>query len=258
MSPGKIRALTLALGGLLFPAASSAIVNIEGLRAKGSDDGFSSRVNISVSGSTGNAEKVDAGLGSRLQWRYGPRKELAILDYRYGESQGRRNANKTFLHGRHTQAVTDRYGWEGFAQVEQNEFARLKFRGLVGGGLRISLAQDQPDRDDSAGLGLFRSVEILEDSGLSDDRRELLWRANFYLALSHDLNTHARLTSTTYYQPDIADAGDFRLLEQAALEIGITEHIGVKLAVDISHDSDPPLQVDGTDIFYSTGLELIY
>ena len=58
-----------------------------------------------------------------------------------------------------------------------------------------------------------------------------------------------------FYQPDINDFSDSRLLEQFGLLLDITEKLSLKLSLDISYDSRPPQQIKQTDTSYNVGLE---
>jgi putative salt-induced outer membrane protein YdiY len=60
--------------------------------------------------------------------------------------------------------------------------------------------------------------------------------------------------STTYLQPSIERFGNFRASEQAAITVGLTNTLDLKLALDISHDSEPPAGVERTDTKFTTGL----
>ena len=106
------------------------------------------------------------------------------------------------------------------------------------------------------GLGAFRSAETLdEQTGLTDSGTERLWRANIYLAIDYAFNKQLRIESTSYYQPSLENRHDFRLLEQAALKVGINDHLAIKLSLDIARDSQPPQTIKATDSSFQTGLE---
>jgi len=64
-----------------------------------------------------------------------------------------------------------------------------------------------------------------------------------------------RVLSTTYYQPAVDDFGDYRLLEDAALSVKMTDSLSLKVSLNLAHDSQPPQDVKKTDTTYSTGIE---
>ena len=107
------------------------------------------------------------------------------------------------------------------------------------------------------GLGGFYSHEELEvQTGLTDEEIQKNWRANLYLSYKHQLAEHVQVMSTTYYQPKIGNASDFRLSEQAALSVDLSKRMRLVLSLDIAHDSEPPQSVEKTDTSYNTRFEI--
>jgi putative salt-induced outer membrane protein YdiY len=234
-----------------------AIVNAEDLRVQKPVPGFSGNFAAAIAGQTGNTEKSAVSLGSRLTWYEKPDTNFIVFNYDYGKTGGVRDTNKGFLHARHVHDITDRRAWEAFAQAQKDEFTRLTYRGLLGGGARLVAYRAA---DDSlaliTGIGAFYSREKLDDrAGTTDAGIDTLVRGNFYFVVKYRLNDTVALGSTTYYQPATSDFGDFRALEQAALHVGLTDRLDLKISLDIAYDSRPPQLVDKTDVTYRTGIE---
>ncbi len=140
-------------------------------------------------------------------------------------------------------------------QGEKNEFARLSFRGLIGGGLRFTLAEVPEEVGLYLGAGAYWSRETLDQrTGLTDHGSENFARANLYVVYKHKLNSQLSLISTTYYQPRLSEARDYRALEQAGLAVKMTDKLSLKLSLDIAHDSRPPQSIRQTDTSYNTSL----
>jgi len=239
----------------LIPLSAHAIVNVEELRHVPAGDGFKGRFDLSISGDSGNTEKSSASAGTRLQWKKDQLTDLFIMNYAYGESDNTRDTNKGFVHLRHIVQANDIHAYEAFAQIETNEFARLSFRGLLGGGIRYTARRDD-DINIYVGLGAFHAWETLDQQpGLTDDGTEKFWRANLYLVLDYQINGNVRAASTTYYQPAFEDLEDARLLEEAGLKVKLADDLDLKISIEIVHDSRPPETVKNTDVSYSTGIE---
>ena len=242
----------------LLPLSARAIVNIEELRGNKAEDGMTVRASVMASGESGNTDKSEVSAAARLHWQSGPMESLLIGKYDYGESNHVRDTNKTFLHARQIRTYQPGRAVEAFVQAEKNEFARLDFRGLIGAGLRLNVA-DTESTTAALGVGAFHSWETLDKRpGLTDDGTETLWRANLYLALNQRFNDQTRLANTVYYQPALDDTGDYRVLDEASLNIKISDHLDFKLGFDLTHDSRPPQSVEKTDISYHTGLEYTF
>jgi putative salt-induced outer membrane protein YdiY len=235
---------------IIFSGNAFAIVNIESARIQKKEDGFSGQLEVDASVQSGNTSNTRIGAGSRLQWIRGKVTDFIVLNYDYGESSSTRDINKAFLHGRHIVQRNEHWAWEAFGQLEQNEFTRLSFRALGGGGLRRTIREDADKGAMYVGVGGFYSTERLDDDSVSN-----LVRVNTYLVFKHVFNPTTHFVSTTYYQPATTDFDDYRALEQAALTVAINKSLNLKLSVDIAHDSQPPAGVKSTDTTFRTGIE---
>lgn len=253
---GRIRPTVLVLALLLAGTpASASIVNIEGLRGARVEDGLSGRLELSIRGSRGNTDKSRVSTGVRLERRSARTTDLALAEYAYGESGGARDTNRAFVHLRRTVQVWARYAPEAFVQAERNEFTRLSFRGLAGGGVRATLL-DASHWGAWLGLGAMYVRETLEErEGTTDAGTTHFWRASTYLSVNGDLNDYTRVYNTVYYQPAIDHPADYRLLDEAGLLVRLTERIDLRVSVQVAHQSRPPQAVDRTDVDFTTGIE---
>jgi putative salt-induced outer membrane protein YdiY len=238
------------LCSLVFPAQAFAIVNIESMRVQKNADGFSGELELDSDLLSGNTDSKHVSFGNRLQWDKGNKTNFIITNYSYGESGGVRDVNKGFIHLRHVVHMNERWAWEGFGQMEQNEFTRLAYRGLIGGGLRRTLRQIDDRSGIYLGMGGFYSTERLDDN-----TTENLVRANVYFVIKHAFSDSTRLMSTTYFQPAVENLDDFRALEQLTYAVSISKRLDLKLSLDITHDSQPPSGVQPTDTGFHTGIK---
>lgn len=237
---------------LLVPHVALAIVNAEDLDLNIEEDGFVGKVGLSVSGSSGNTEKINGEGSLRLLWKYGDHTNMLVGSGAYAKSSGNRDTNKSFAHFRHRYAVDQIWAVEAFTQAQQNEFARLKLRTLYGGGLRYS--REISEHSIHLGLGSFYEQEKLRAVANAPDTR--LWRGNFYFAWRFKASDRIRFQNTVYYQPAWKDIADVRMIDDAAISIALTKQLDLKLSLEMSHDSRPPVGIRQTDISYKTGLEL--
>ncbi len=251
----KYKALSLATILCTLPISANAIVNVENMRVGPDQPGISGNIDASISGKRGNTDKNEYGVDGRIQHVQEKTTDFIVVSYDYGEANDVENTNKSFIHGRHVERMKPKQAWEAFAQAEKNKFARLSFRGLVGGGLRFTVAEEANRIGLYVGAGAFFSRETLEArAGLTDHGSENFSRANFYVSYKHKINSQVSVISTTYYQPRLGDARDTRALEQAALAVKMSDRLSLKVALDISHDSRPPQAVEKTDTSFSTGI----
>ena len=241
---------------VFWATAAHAIVNVEEMRVQAAQEGFSGNLSFDVNGESGNTDKASAAFGSRAQWKQDAITNFMILNHTYGETDGERDTNKAFFHARHVRQFNPRWAGEGFGQLEQNEFTRLSYRQLLGGGARITLAEEENKKGIFLGLGAFYSREKLDPrEGTTDEGTESFWRANVYFVFKYALNSQVRVLNMTYYQPAFENFNDYRFLEQVALKVKMAERLDLKLSLEIVHDSRPPQLVEKTDTVYSTGIE---
>lgn len=246
--------LLLALG---YSSGAWAIVNMEDLHTGTPREGFSGNVELSLSNTSGNTEKEDYALGTRLQWHKDKITDYLLLSSAYGESAGVKTTEKSFMHARHIYQFWPRVAAEGYVQAEQDTFARLEFRGLAGGGGRFTLYQQESRGVVYLGLGAYYSEERIDDS-YPDGGTENLWRASSYLILKYQASENTALVSSTYYQPAFDGAKDFRLLEQAAMWVKLNDTLSLVLSADYRYDSEPPIGVEKRDVTYTTGFSLAF
>lgn len=245
--------ITLSLG---WAVTAHAIVNIESMRMGEPPQGYSGAISLSGDGESGNTDKFSANAGARLEWHGGIITNFAIFRYAYAETSGVQDTDKIFFHARHILQVSAKTAYEGFIQAERNKFARLSFRGLIGGGARLTLRKKPGVKSLHLGLGGFFSRETLEsEAGTTDNGSQNTWRLNTYLSYLQHINDQVNALSTTYYQPAIDDFSDFRVLEEASLRVKMTDTLSLNLSLDLTHDSKPPQNVNKTDTIYSTGIE---
>lgn len=244
--------LLLALG---YSSGAKAIVNMEGLHTGSPKEGFSGNVELALSNTSGNTEKKDYAFGSRLQWHREKITDYLLLRGAYGESAGVKTTENSFLHARHIYQFRPRLAAEGYLQGEQDTFARLEFRGLVGGGGRFTLYQQESRGVIYLGLGAYYSEERIDDSYV-DGGTKNLWRASSYLILKYQATENTALVSATYYQPSLEGAEDYRMLEQATMKVRLNDTLSLVLSADYRYDSKPPIGVEKRDVTYTTAFSL--
>lgn len=252
------KTLQLVFVCLSFYAETAiAIVNIENMRvdSESKTQGFESMLALDISGKNGNTQKVKAGLGARGQWYKEKGTQFIVLNYEYGESSEIKDTDKTFLHYRNIRYQNKELAWEVFSQIENNKFTRLSLRGLLGAGIRWQILKNS-EQISYLGLGAFRSKEKLEEQAPATDYGVTYNnRINLYLVYKYTISDNSRFVNTLYYQPDISDTKDYRLLEQFGLQVDINGNLSFKVSLDMAHDNRPPQLINKTDTSYNTGFE---
>lgn len=241
--------------GLASAHSAHAITSMEDLHTGSPQEGFSGNVVLSMSNASGNVDKEDYSLGSRLQWHQNITTNYLLASGAYGKVDGVKNTEKTFLHARHIRQFLPHTAAEGYIQQETNEFARLDYRRLYGAGLRFSVYEQDNKGNIYLGLGAYYSQLKISD-GFPDAGTENEWRASSYLILKYQATANTVLASTTYYQPAIGEWSDYRALQQAAAQVRLSERLSLIVTADYTFNSRPPEGVVKREAIYRTSLSV--
>ncbi|MDH5473096.1 MAG: DUF481 domain-containing protein [Gammaproteobacteria bacterium] len=233
---------------------AQAIVSMETIHLGKPPQGFAGAFDLDLAFEGGNTERSGAASGVKLQWTDDQITDFILASYAYAESAGVRDKNRGFTHYRHIHRLDEQLAWEAFAQLSFNEFTHLTMRSLAGGGVRLTLGELNDKTAFFLGLGGFYERERLDTFLPGEDDTEQAVRANTYLVIKYQFNSHVSLVSTTYYQPKLGDGGDFRAIEDLSLVSRLTESSSLKVEIDIAHDSEPPLTVKQTDSVLKVGI----
>lgn len=250
--PGIILSMLL----MLASSSSRAIVNMDGIIFGAEQkQGFSGDVDLLLSGTSGNSDTQTTALNAQVNWATPDYINVLLLSHKYGKSNGVQSADNSFAHYRHIHNINQTLDWEAFAQLERDQFTRLSYRGLLGGGLRFSVWQ-RKNHQGFFGVGAFYSKEKIEyRDGLTDDGTYEKTRANFYFLSRYKATSTLNWSNAIYYQPRINETGDFRALLQSKLDFKINTSLSFRVSLEVAHNSRPSQGVKQTDTSYNTGLK---
>ena len=250
-----MRLLVFCVFGILLSSNSNAIVSMQSLHLDEPKPGWRGGVDLGLNGSLGNTENFRLnGGGIILNYHNNVTHYLSVKSL-YGESSGVEDQNKSFVHIRRIQDVSDRWSWELFAQAEDNKFARLNLRALAGAGGRFKIFNDK-NNTLLSGFGAFYSLEDIESLPTDNEGgSHKNFTGNFYVVYKKNLFSDAEFVSTTYFQPRFDDFNDGRLTENATFKFKLTSAVSLKLSLDMVYDSKPPTSIKKTDVNYSSGIE---
>jgi putative salt-induced outer membrane protein YdiY len=226
----------------VFAPAALAITNIENERPRLPDEGLSGSVKLGLGGKTGDEEQESYEGAAKVTYRQDNNIFLGLLAREYGSDHDEKDTDNTFIHGRWTHLLNERWGVEGFGQWEKNEFKNLNSRVLAGGGGRYTIAQRRDVYSFVIGAGAFREYEKLDLVSYEEHNR--LWRMNSYYSYSHQLNPQVALINTTYYQPATNNWDDYRVLFDAGIDVKLSDKLVLRLNYRLTYDSEPAQNLD--------------
>jgi hypothetical protein len=233
---------------LLVSAPSFSQVNTEKMRTGATKPGFGGFVDGTVLLRKGNVDLLQVGGGLRLEYNAERIHQVFLLgNALFGENTGEVYINKAFTHLRWTGMWLDWFGTEVFTQVQQNQFIRLQLRTLAGVGVRLDLVEEKAV-ELVFGTGYMFEYEKLDIETSNPHARESQnHRWTNYLTIKLNLWKSFRVVNTFYVQPRFDAFGDFRILEDFALEVDLTKRLKLVLGLSLYYDSDPPAGIKGLD-----------
>ncbi len=223
---------------VLFSANAFAISNIESQRPGPPPEGWSGQLELTASGKSGNVEEDRFALGGRLAYKADANTVFAIVEASEAESLGTKTADDAFVHTRWMHEQTDRLTLESFLQWQENAFANLVSRYLVGAGARLELLQEPDVYELALGIGGFREWEET-DLG-TFNRSTKTWRINNYWSYRQQLNDQVNWYATAYYQPSVDDFDNYRVLFDTGLTVRLTGSLQLRVSYNLNHNSHPP------------------
>ncbi len=254
----RVRILSLCLSGvtlsLLLTTKSAGQINIEQHRPR--EEGTSVALDASTALRSGNSDLFDISLGGQVNHRSGDHTTLALARVRYGKNDGTTYSSSAFGHLRYTRWFIPRAAGEAFFQLERDRFTLLQVRSLLGVGGRLQVAHAS-DVYLYMGSALMLELEQLDKSKVSvhpATSESIRW--SNYLSLRWEITPRTTISSTLYVQPRLDDFEDIRLLHDAAIEVGISSKVSLRVVLRQRFDNRPPDNVEDHDLFVENGIRV--
>lgn len=266
---------------LVVAAPSSARanpVNAEKLMSGPVHDGWKGGLESRISLSNGNVDRLDFATTGSLQFLTlypegaGHRRPppegtppffrdrwVLITNGTFIRAGGKDITNKGFGHTRYTRMWIPRLGSDFFAQVQFNEFTRLRVRIIGGVGARVD-----PVRTHYfqlwGGSGYMIEYELNDTVDGDPHPAELVnHRWTNYVAMQlRLLQDRLLLQNTTYVQPLLTDFSDFRVLDAVQLEGRIADNLAMGFDFQVQYDSRPPQEIVPLDLLLGSYLRLSF
>lgn len=166
---------------------------------------------------------------------------LSLTNYLVVRANQEDFVNQGFQHLRYNRDWKERVIWEVFAQAQYNERLNLRFRGLLGTGLRFQLLDKKKSTLFLGTLYMFQYEEFSESGSIYRDNR-----LSSYLSYQVSLTENLTLNGTSYYQPLLTDLKIVRLSSQTKLLLKITQKLSFQSTFNISYDNR--LQEEAEDV----------
>lgn len=239
-------------------------INTEIYRSSMDEDGIKGKINFSYAHYTGNADLKLLKGGFRLDHLKKSYNTFLVANLDYGESDGISNLSKGFSHLRSIRKLNQMFSGELFVQKQYDKFIYLKNRDLLGGGLRIS--SNFKSREEgpalkvnfNLGIGLMYEHEKYdrEDEEFPADLIENTYvtRSTNYISMNAVYNEKIKLNLIGYYQVDIEDFNNYRILTEGNLEIPLYKNLSFSINASFRYDNHPFSDLKRHDFQLTNGL----
>lgn len=220
---------------LISHPLSAQLINVERQRPDLDSNGWYSDIDASFQVVKYQTNLFNFRLGSHTSYRKNEHQFFFIQNLAVIKSTGVNYANSGFFHFRYQNPADNRIMGEALYQIQYNQLMRVALRQLIGGGVRAELLSKTSVNKAFVGAIIMNEYEVVQKR--EEVNFDLRW--SYYVAFKLKLNSF-QWNSTTYYQPMLALATDYRINTENNLLYKVNEKLQLKLDVIYFYDSKPP------------------
>jgi len=236
---------------IIFLSANifSQVVNIESRRVRTDTTGWTGTAEGSFQLSKTTDEIFDFGALLHMQYKGENDLWLFLNEMRIIKGAGKQFVNSGFAHVRYNRKITKSLlRWEVFAQYQYNKALEVGQRILAGTGPRFKIIDTDIFRAYAASLYMYEYQESVDKTIIEHNHR-----TSSYLSMTLELSKF-EISNTTYYQPNMQELKDYRILSQTDLLIKLTEDLKFKTGFNYRYDTRPFPGVPQVTYYLSNGV----
>ena len=229
---------------------SAQVVNIESRRMRTDTTGWTGTAGAGFQFSKAVDEIFD--LGALIHFQYKGKNDLWLFlnELRMIKGAGTSFINSGFAHVRYNRKITsDLLRGELFVQYQYNKALEVGQRILAGAGPRFKIIDTDVFRAYAAALYMYEYQESVDKSIIERNHR-----TSSYLSFTLELD-RVEFSHTSYYQPNMRDLKDYRLLSQTDVKFKIFDHLKFKTGFNYRFDTRPFPGVPKITYYLNNGLE---
>lgn len=234
---------------LISSSLYAQVVNIESRRMRSDTTGWIGTAEASFQFSKSVDEIFDLGALIHLQFKGKNDIWLFLNEMRIIKGAGTQFVNSGFAHVRYNRKITKEFlRWEFFTQYQYNKALEVGQRVLAGSGPRFKLYDSDKFRAYIASLYMFEYQESVDKLIIERNHR-----TSSYLSFTFDFD-RVEFSNTIYFQPNMQDLKDYRVLSQSDLLFKIFENLKFKTGFNYRFDTRPFPGVPKTTYYLVNGL----
>jgi hypothetical protein len=190
-------------------------------------------------------------LGALLHFQYKGEKDLWLFlnELRIIKGAGTSFVNSGFAHVRYNRKITSSLlRMEIFAQYQYNKALEVGQRVLAGIGPRFKIIDTKMFRAYAASLYMYEYQESVDKTIIERNHR-----TSSYLSFTFELD-RVEFSHTSYFQPNMRELADYRLLSQSDIMFKIIDNLKFKTGFNYRFDTRPFPGVPKTTYYLTNGL----
>ena len=236
----------------MFNTVFGQIINIEEKRYKDAEEGLQGNVDLSFKYTQNTRSVWQVSNNISLLYRQKKLTHLFLNSISLVRSNNSDLVNYGYAHYRLIHMLSEKRAikWESYSQIQYNSVQKIKQRVLVGSGLRFKIVDS-----DSLQFNFGWSMMYEYEETTIPEYSNVIRNSN-YLSLNWKISKNWEFKTITYYQPSIADFGDFRISNESTISHKLTENFSIVARVNFLYDSRPPIEVPVNNL--NTSLLLRY
>ncbi|SNR13827.1 DUF481 domain-containing protein [Tenacibaculum jejuense] len=237
---------------LVFPfTVFSQVINVENLRRVTDTVGWSgfARLDLHL---IKNRNTI-FGFSNRIRVQYRTNKHLWLFvnDLDFREANSNKLVSKNSQHLRYNYRFSEKTALEAFLQSQENEIAAIRFRGLVGVGLRFKLSKSEKYKLYFGNAVMYENEKVIESDQKITNRD---WRSSSYFSMSLFPTNTISIASTTYFQPRFDLFSDFRISSQTTMSFRVVKNLRFATTLTYQYDEFPVLGIPKEQYRLTNGL----
>ena len=256
-----MRLIVFSFCFLILSSIAYAQVNTEAMRLLDLEPGWYNKLGLSLDYSSGNTNILAFKTSFRSDYVWKSSHTFVVTNFRLGRKDGKSFTNRGFAHLRDIYALSQMVMIEGFLQKQFNESIRLDDRELAGGGLRLVVMHPKKKSKYLSLMYLYVGIGAMwEYEKLNTDEalETNLLRSTNYVTGRLELSERVTASTTCYFQPDLEQPSDYRILLEGNLQLDIADNLSFSNKLSLRYDSEPPSDVKNTDLEIVHGINISF
>ncbi|MEY4934465.1 MAG: hypothetical protein RIS64_824 [Bacteroidota bacterium] len=220
------------------------VVNVESQRLQMDTQRVTAGINFAFEYKDNNEEtmlKIESAAVLQVKSKDKKHRFLFLANYALAHTTQDVISNAGAIHFRYSRVLNEHWRSESFVQTQYDQLLKLKSRNLMGSGFRRKLLNTKPLTINAGSLYMFEYEQTNENNETTVHNNH---RISSYLVFNIGLpNDLGEIITTTYWQPRLDLASDFRISNNTSLNFHFTKHVDFATTWVITYDSAPPIDV---------------